>query len=334
MNRSKFDIRFTVLFLSEKDIQSLSLSLSDLTGVIERAHLAASEGRVKLPSKQSLKVPGSAAFFHAMPAVWPEATGAGLKWVGGSPENRNKGLPHIFALMILSDAASGAPLAIIAASGLTAVRTAAVTQIAARRLALPESRRVAFVGCGLQARSHLDALLAEFPLSEVRACSRTRGGAVAFAELVRTRNLAVHVCQNAREALEGADIVISSVPSSPALRPFLRVDWLKPGAFASLVDLGRSWQRDGLSRLDRLLTDDQAHSERLAATGHLDCPRDFDDDLGGLIAGRTVRSSPDERIGFLHPGTALADLAAADLVYRTAVARGVGTMLPIRNTGC
>ena len=109
------------------------------------------------------------AFIHAMPAYIAAQKAVGMKWVSGYPENSKRGLPYIAGLLILNDAETGMPLAVMDCTWITAQRTGAATAVAAKYLARRESETVGILGCGVQGRSNLEALKVLFPVKKARA---------------------------------------------------------------------------------------------------------------------------------------------------------------------
>src|SRR5512143_1234464 len=134
MNRSEF------LYLSKDDVVSAGLTMAEIVGTVERAFVEMGNGRVEMPPKPGIH-PGQGGdnFIHAMPAYIPAMKSAGIKWVSGYPVNQAKGLPYITGLLILNDPETGLPKAVMDCTWITAMRTAAATAVAARRLARPES---------------------------------------------------------------------------------------------------------------------------------------------------------------------------------------------------
>ena len=110
-----------------------------------------------------------------MPVLWPAGPVAAVTWVGSFPANRARGLPSIAALLVLSDPGDGRPLAVMDGRWPTLRRTAACSALSARFLARPDARRLGVLGCGLQARAHVEALRGMLPIAEVHAFDR-RGG--------------------------------------------------------------------------------------------------------------------------------------------------------------
>ncbi len=313
-----------VLYLSNADIEACGVSLAEVDAAVEAMFAAKAAGSALMKPKIALHVPDRPLFL-ASPGVMEEPPYAGVKR-GGEAGNAERGLPHIAGLIVLNDALTGMPVAILDARWITAVRTAAITAVAARRLARPDSASIGFVACGVQARAHLAALRPHFPIARVRAYSRRLATARAFAEEVRAQGLEAEAVAEPRAALEGMDLVVTSTPAVPRTPPFLDAAWLGPGSFTGLVDMGLSWISETLADLDRVVTDDvaQAGSEKLAY------PKPYDGDVADLVAGTLRgRESPNERTALLCAGVGLADVAVAATVYERAAAKGIGRILPL-----
>ena len=146
-----------------------------------------------------------------------------VKWTGVVHDNDTRGLPSISPMIVLSDRATGLPLAIFDGKWITTHRTAAITLVGGRYLARKDSETIGFVACGVQARSHLLTFREHFPLKRAVLYSRRKETAEAFAKEIT--GLEVSVTTDARKAVEGMDIVISSVPEGPNLKPFIDPAW-------------------------------------------------------------------------------------------------------------
>ena len=313
-----------ILYLSNADIEACGVSLAEVDAAVEAMFAAKAAGSALMKPKLALQVPDRPLFL-ASAGVMEEPPYAGVKWVGVAG-NAERGLPHIAGLIVLNDALTGMPVAILDARWITAVRTAAITAVAARRLARPDSASIGFVACGVQARAHLAALRPHFPIARVRAYSRRLATARAFAGEVRAQGLEAEAVAEPRAALQGMDLVVTSTPAVPRTPPFLDAAWLGPGSFAGLVDMGLSWISETLAALDRVVTDDiaQAGSERLAYA------KPYDGDVADLVTGALAgRESPEERTALLFAGVGLADVAVAAAVYDRAAAEGIGRILPL-----
>ena len=268
-------------------------------------------------------------FFHAMPARYDAKGTIGMKWIG-TADNSKTGLPHISSIIVLSDVETAVIKAVMDGTQITAIRPAAISLVAARHLARPDSRRISFIACGVQAMSHLEAFSGTFPLREVTCYSRRHQTAEAFAERVRQRGLDARVVTEPRAAVEGQDLIISSAPRASFPAPFLDPQWLAPGAFVSGVDLGRSWKCNDLRELDLIATDNRAQSRMEAAQpGVLPWQGDWDADLADLASRvHPGRTGATQRAFFIHPGMGLGDVAIATLAMELARGRGIGALLP------
>ena len=316
----------TFLYLSSADIDALALKPQEMTDAVEAAYRSLAQGGARSVPKSGFDVTAST-FFHAMPARYDDAGVIGTKWIG-TALNAAKGLPHINAMIVINDIETAVVQSVMDGTIITAVRPAAVSLTAARRLARKDSSRISFYPCGVQALAHLDYFATEFPLREVTAYSRTKATAEAFAEKARQRGFAARVVTQAREAVEGQDIIISSAPRAADLVKVLDPAWLSPGAFVSGVDLGRAWQLRDLRQIEILATDNHDQSREAAATGIIAWVGEYDAELSQLAAGtRPGRTSPQQRAFFIHPGLGLGDVAIAALALERAKQLGIGTRL-------
>ncbi|MFI4986422.1 MAG: ornithine cyclodeaminase family protein [Alphaproteobacteria bacterium] len=319
-----------LLYLSRAGVEQVGLSLAEVEAAVELAFRAKARGDATMPPKMGFHPTPASAFFHPMFGALHVPPVAGLKWVSVGNDNAALGLPSITGLVLLSDLATGVPTAIIEGAWITEVRTAAVSAIGARYLARKDARRIGFIACGVQARSHFAALKRHFPLDEAVAYSRRRETAEAFAAELAAHGIKASVAREPYQAVDGMDIVVTSVPPKPGPHRFLEADWLAPGAFATLVDLGRSWQAEGYARVDRVVTDDRHQAESVAKASALPFGGPFDAELGEILTGAApARRNAEERIMFLHHGIALADLSLAHAIRERAIARDLGVWLPL-----
>lgn len=319
-----------VLYLSRADVERVALPMSAILVALEEMFREKGEGRVEMPPKPGIH-PRPDAFLHAMPAYIPALGAAGMKWVAGFPENPARGLPYITGLLILNDPETGVPLAVMDCTWITAMRTGAATAVAAKHLARPESATVGILACGVQGRSHLEALVELFPLRHVRAYDIRREVAQRFAEDMRARfGLGVEVVDTPRAAVEGLDLVVTSGPIRKHPTPAIEAGWLAPGAFASAVDFDSYFQGAALREADRIVTDDRAQMEYYRAAGYFAETPPADSEIGEIVCGRKPgRRDADERVIAIPLGIALDDMATAIRIYRRARELGIGVELPL-----
>jgi ornithine cyclodeaminase/alanine dehydrogenase len=239
-----------------------------------------------------------------------------------NPRNRSRGLPEINSLITVLDSETGRPLAVMDGNWITAKRTAGLSAVAAKRLARPQSRSIAFIGCGVEARSHFDAFCDLFPLRELRAFGRGSENRDRLLNIAAARGLKAVAGETPRQAIADADIIVTSVTFSPSLKPFLDARWLKEGAFVTMTDLAAPWLPEGMTALERIVIDDLKQEGQMEKP--MVAPERVVGDLTQLVCGDLPgRQNDRERTAFAFRGLALGDLALAGLAWRKANASGL-----------
>lgn len=308
------------LHLPDSAIEALAIPPREIADAIEAALIAKSEGRLHVTPKSAL-LPGEGRYMMSTLAVGDEGLTV-LKTVSVSPDNPGRGLPSINGAILVLDAETGLLKSVMGANWITAHRTAALSAVAARRLADPASASIGFVGCGVQARSHLAAFRALFPLQDVLACGRSAANRDAFCEEARALGLDARAA-DPEETLRGADIVVTSITLDYAIEPFLDAAWMKPAAFAAITDLCIPWKPDSLARFGTIVIDD-LDQERAAERPMMDAQA-VADDLTGLVTGRIDELK--RPAAFAFRGLAVGDHAAAVLAYSRARKAGAGQVV-------
>ena len=200
------------LYLSRADVMAAGLDVSAMIGLLETAFREKGDGRVEMPPKPGIHTQPDA-FLHAMPAYIPAMKAAGIKWVGGYPLNHARGLPYITGLLVLNDVETGVPYAVMDCAWITAYRTAAASALSARYLARPGSSTVGILACGVQGRSHLEALAAVFPVGRVFAYDTRRDVQDGFVADMRARfGFDVVGVDHPKAAVVDSDLVVTSGP--------------------------------------------------------------------------------------------------------------------------
>ncbi|MGE5362043.1 MAG: ornithine cyclodeaminase family protein [Bacteroidales bacterium] len=320
----------TFLYLSRSDVEAVGLDMKTMIGLLETAFREKGNGRVEMPPKPGVHTQPDA-FLHAMPAFIPALQSAGIKWVGGYPDNFRRGLPYITGLLILNDVETGVPYAVMDCTWITAFRTAAATALSAKYLARPESRSVAVLACGVQGRTHLQALAAVFPVERVFAYDARRDVQDRFvAEMRREFELDVIGVDRPRDAVAPSDIVVTSGPILKHPAPTIEAGWVPAGSFASAVDFDSYWTGAALVEFDKIATDDHAQFQYYRQAGFFGATPDPYADLGEIVTGaKPGREREEERTLAINLGLALDDMAVGPEVYRRARARGLGVQLPL-----
>ncbi|MFZ2486721.1 MAG: ornithine cyclodeaminase family protein [Anaerolineae bacterium] len=319
-----------LLYLSRADVEAVGVTMPEIIDALTEAFAQHGQGRVEMPPKPGVHSrPDS--FIHAMPCYIPGPEAIGVKWVAGYPDNAERGLPYISGLLVLNDAETGLPLAVMDCTWITAKRTGAATALAARYLARPEASTVGILGCGVQGRSNLEALQVLFPITRVLAYDRRLESAIQFADEMEDKfGVDVVVVNEPRLAVSGCDIVVTAGPILRQPHATIQAGWLEPGAFASLVDFDSYWSREALAEVEKFCTDDVPQLEHYQQVGYFQQIPPIHASLGELVIGQKPgRQSATERTMTANLGLALDDMATAPIVFRRAVERKIGRWLPL-----
>jgi thiomorpholine-carboxylate dehydrogenase len=296
------------LFLNEEQVRQ-HLQMADLIPAMEEALIDFSTGKVTQPVRSVIKVDPPGGFLGLMPALTPE--GLGLKAVTFYPSNAERGIPTHMATIFLVDPETGTPLAIMDGRLITEMRTAAVSAVATRLLAAPDSKILAILGSGVQARSHAEALGLVRQFEEIRVWSPTKEHAKQFAEEIGGTAV------SAEEAVRGADVVVTATSSKT---PVLKGSWLKSGCHVNAVGASRPDWREQDDEVMRNVVFVDSREGALKESGDVILSgAKIYAELGEALAGK-IPSRTNETTVFKSLGMAVEDISAAMLVYRSVIA--------------
>ncbi len=317
-----------ILVLNQSEVEQLL----DLEGCIEAMTdvlEALARGELFQPLRMIAFPPGETSGIGLMPAHRGGSSPAyALKTVCVFPDNPARGLDAHQGTVTLFSGETGRVRALMNASAVTAIRTAAVSAVATRLLAREDARELAILGAGVQGRSHVAAMRAVRPFERIRIASRTLANAQALAE-----ETGAEAVETVEEAVLGADVVVTATSSS---EPVLRHEWLKPGAHVNAVgsSIRTARELDSATVAACSLFVDRRESTVNEAgdylmpleEGAIPGPEHIRAELGEILLGRHPgRTSPDELTVFKSLGLAVEDLAAAEYAVRRAAETGAGT---------
>ncbi len=322
--------------LTEDHVKSL-LPMPDLITAMESAVARFSAGEVLQPVRTVLTVGPTRAYFGLMPAYIEQPPSLGAKLVTVFNANHARGLPSHLATIVLLDPDTGSLLALMDGRYITEARTAAVSAVSTRHLALSSASTLAIIGTGVQARSHLEALAEVRTLREVRVWSPKPQSRARFVDEMSDL-VAAHVrsTDTAADAVSGADMIVLATSSPVAV---IDDSSVAPGAHVVCVGACRPDQREMAPELvarGRLFVDSRAAA--LVESGDIVLgiqeqrfgPDHIAGELGELVLGRVPgRQSDDSVTVFKSLGMAVEDVVTADLVFRRAVETGAGTELSL-----
>jgi ornithine cyclodeaminase len=309
-----------------------ALPLRECIDVMADALAAHARGEFHQPLRTVSPPPSSEGFMGLMPSHRSgERPVFGLKAVCIFPGNPARGLDAHQGTVTLFDGTTGEPTAIVDASAITAIRTAAVSAVATRLLAVEDARRLAILGAGAQAAAHLEAMLAVRDIELVRIHSRTRASAERLAQALGGR-VGIEVADSAEHALRGAQVVVTATSSR---EPVLRREWLAEGAHVNAMGASAPTSRelDTATVADCSLFADSRESlineagdyQLAVSEGAIAGPDHIRAELGEVVAGlRPGRADAAELTVFRSLGLALEDLAAAERAVDNARRRGAG----------
>jgi len=328
-----------ILYLNRRDVRAaMGSSIRGYVEALRSALALHAEGKTAQPLKPYLRWRRRghiADRIIAMPGyVGGEQPVAGIKWIGSKHDNPSaRGIERASAVIVLNDAETHFPIAVMEGGEISGMRTAGVSVLATEYLAREGFSTVALVGCGFIGRLHALGLIESFAsIRSIRLYDRDEQAARRLAAELASPTVAVRACASAEEAVRGAELV---VPCTVADTPYIPFDWLAPGAFVSNISI-MDVEPDVFVQVDKLVVDDwdQCNREKktineLVLAGRL-TREDLHAELGAIVRGeRPGRTDPDERILLNPMGMAIEDVACAAAVYRAARAQGTGTWLTL-----
>ena len=325
-----------VLILNQSEISQL-LPMKECMEVMKEALGALARGSVLLPLRPVMWLPEKVGALGMMPAYAGELQVMGLKVVSVFPGNQ--GTPydsHMGAVMIF-ETKHGQPLAIMDATEITAIRTAATSGVATQLLAREDAGDLTILGSGTQAKSHLEAMLLCRKIRRVRVWSRNRENALAFAgRESRRHKIEVEPVATVEAAAEASDLICTTT-SSPD--PILLGEHLSRGAHinavGSSVPFARELDTDAVSRA-RLFVD--RRESVLNEAGDFLIPKrenaigddHIQGEIGEIVIGKIQgRRTSEEITLFKSLGLAIEDIASAEHIYRKALSKGIGTLVEL-----
>lgn len=313
--------------LTADEVQA-AVTMREAIDAVREGFIALSTGRARVPLRGALEIPGGVLL--NMPAYLEGAPVGTIKLVSVCPGNPQRGLPTIYASVLVIDAQTGAPLALMDGRVLTALRTGAASGLATDLLALPDASILAVIGAGVQARTQIAAVCAVRPITEIRVFSLAGAEQMAV-ELRGLYETTITVAPSAPAALEGAQVIVAATNSRT---PVVHRGDLRPGAHingigsftpemqeiaADVVTAAKvvvdhrasAWAEAGdliIPLREGLITGDHVYAE-----------------IGEIAAGhKPGRTDPQAITFFKSVGNAVQDAALAQRVIAAAESRGLG----------
>jgi alanine dehydrogenase len=323
-------------YLNGPDVERLALTDDEILEAVEGGLRAQGRGETVIePRVHLVPDPAFRGHFNVLRGYVAPLGVAGVKIVGDYVDNYTRGLPSEMALLNLFDPRTGTPVAIVDATGITDMRTGAVTAIGARHLARSSSRVLGHVGARGTAYWNVRLLDRLFHFDEIRVHSRRPESREAFgARLAKNLGKPVRVVDTWEACVRDADIVVEASRLERP-EPMLKTAWIKRGALVVPYGTMSAVELSLTDIIDKFVMDDwgQARAGKFGALrAHVDSGRlsekNLHAELGQIVAGlRPGRERDDETILFWHRGLSLSDIALGAAMLAKAKRLGIGTQL-------
>jgi alanine dehydrogenase len=325
-----------LVFLGDADIARLALSDAEIIAAVEHGLRAQGRGAARIEPRVHLEPdPALRGHFNVLRGYLAPVQLVGVKVVGDYLDNHRVGLPSELGLLCLYDARTGAPVAIIDATALTAMRTGALTAIGARHLARRDSRVLGHVGTRGTAYWNVRLLDRLFDFDEIRVHSRRPESRDTFARRMEAElGKSVRAVASWEACLRGADIMIEASRLERP-EPHLATGWVEPGSLVVPYGTMSAVELTLTDVMDKIVVDDWGQCRAGifgALRAHVDTGRLTEQTLHAelcqiVVGDRPGRESDDERILFWHRGLSLSDIALGHALLAKAGRLGVGQML-------
>ncbi|MDD5617237.1 MAG: alanine dehydrogenase [Candidatus Methanoperedens sp.] len=321
-----------ILWLNKNEVESL-LDMKDTLRVVEDAFRQHGLKKVQMPPKLYLYFKKHNGDLRTMPAFLEEQDITGVKIVNVHPDNPQKGLPTVMALVILNSTKTGAPLAVMDGTLLTDMRTGAAGGIAVKYLSRKNSKVVGFVGSGNQAKTQVMAINEVLDIGEVKVTSISEKSNLAFKDNMEKKvGCEITVKRSIREVCD-CDILVTTTPSR---EPIVKNEWIADGTHINAIGADAAGKEEldpAILKRARVVVDDIPQASH---SGEVNVPiskklisvKDICAELGEVITGKKKGRTGDSDITvFDSTGLAIQDVATADMVYRKAVEKKIGIRL-------
>ena len=321
-----------ILILDSPQIREL-LPMADCIELMSDALSALARDEVYQPLRTIIRPPNAAGLLGLMSAYRGGEQGAfGLKAICVFPDNPSRGKDAHQGAVLLFSRETGELLALMNASEITAIRTAAVSAVATRLLAREDAQELAIIGAGVQARTHLAALACVRSIKRVRVAARNMESSQRLvSEMQPSVSFPIEAIQTNEQAVRGADLIVTATSS---VEPVIKKDWISPGAHINGIGTHSPGSREidsATMAAARIFVDrresalNESGDYLLAAKEGVIGPDNIIGEIGELLIGKkSGRTSTTEITLFKSLGLAIEDVACAEYLYRKAQSQGSG----------
>jgi ornithine cyclodeaminase/alanine dehydrogenase len=322
----------SVLYLSKQNVLDLDITRPEILDITRDTLVEHGNQRYEMPAKIGVH-PYPEVFFHAMPAYVPGMNAVGCKWIECYPNNPEKfGLPQTTGLMVINDVDSGVPVAIMDSTWVTAMRTPAVTVLAAAKLH-PGAETFGMFGCGVQGKEHIRFAAEALPSLKTVYVYDTREAAVdaLISELKGEVPFTLVKGTSAEAVAKSAEVLSSATVILKEPLSVIKDEWIGRGQTILPCDLNTFWDPRIAHRADKYIVDSIDEHELFADMGYFpDGLPAITAETGEVIAGvEPGRENADQLIVNSNIGMAVCDVTVGRAIYERAIARQVGNHLEL-----
>jgi ornithine cyclodeaminase/alanine dehydrogenase len=329
---NKLNIGAEVLYLTKDECSNIGISLEKVLELTKEALIAHGTKEYEMPAKIGVH-PLEEVFFHAMPAYVPSKKAVGMKWIECYPNNPKKyDLPQTTGLLVLNDVLSGCPIAIMDCTWLTAMRTPAVTVLAAEALH-PDAESFGMFGCGVQGIEHVRFVAKTLKkLKSIYIYDVVEAAMDRLIDLVQ-REIDVNIIKGKepKELAEKCEVLSSATIIIKDTLSIVKDEWISKGQTILPCDLNTFWDPKITHRADKYIVDSIEEHELFSNVGY------FPDGLpkiacetGEVIAGvKEGRTSKDEIIVCSNIGMSVCDVVMGREIFDIALNNNIGRIIPL-----
>jgi ornithine cyclodeaminase/alanine dehydrogenase-like protein (mu-crystallin family) len=328
----KIKIGHELLYLTKNDVMKTGLTEEDILALTKEALVAHGRKDYEMPAKIGIH-PYKEVFFHAMPAYVPAKKAAGMKWIECYPNNPERyGLPQTTGLLTINDVSSGCPIAIMDATWVTAMRTPAVTVLAAEALH-PHAETFGMFGCGVQGIEHCKYVvhtlkkLKKIHIYDIREAAMDN----LIKEVQPLIDVEIVKGKSPEEVTKSCEVLSSATVILLDPLAVVKDEWVRKGQTLLPCDLNTFWDPATAKRADKYIVDSSDEHKLFAEMGYFpDGMPEITCETGEVVAGVAKgREFLDELIVNSNIGMAVCDVVVGREVFNRALERGIGRVLPL-----
>lgn len=320
-----------VLYLTQDEVMGMGLTIDEIMKLVQHAMISHGKNEYEMPAKIGIH-PLPEVFFHAMPAYVPSKNACGMKWIECYPYNQQRfSLPQTMGLLILNDISSGVPMAIMDSAWITAMRTPAVTVLAAAALH-PDAETFGMFGCGIQGIEHVNYVVHSLKkLKKIYIYDIREDAMDNLINICQPKTDVPIVKGTPEEITKSCEVLSSATIILKECLSVVKNEWVSKGQTILPNDLNTFWDPIITQKADKYIVDSSDEHELFAGMGYFPdgLPKIYGE-TGEVLAGvKKGRESKDEIIVCSNIGMAVCDMVVARELFNRALERGTGIKLPL-----